>query len=350
MKNNRGITLIALVVTIIILIILAGVSVNLLFGENGIILKAKESKETHEIAAILEKLELLKVPIQVDKQIVTVDDYLKQLENPNIADFSISDIEIVDENNVYIIVNEKYKFSLVYEANGNLKIEHEGKIEGIVDTVLPQEAIIEITGETTVTTLPATLNVKVTHVDNESGVNIEQCKYILNTSSDNLGTEASSYEKTFDPAEESIPVELAVAGNYYLHILTVDNKGNAKETIEGPITVTATYHTHTGSSSKNGGCYTTPKYHSHGSSCYTTETYSENGGCSGKGHSVSGKLVDWVANPYYSDYCNSCNHWCGNYDKTKQVLTCKISTSTPIKYDLGCKKTEDTIDGYAITY
>lgn len=37
MKNQKGITIITLVVTIIILIILAGVSINMLFGERGII-------------------------------------------------------------------------------------------------------------------------------------------------------------------------------------------------------------------------------------------------------------------------------------------------------------------------
>ena len=45
MKNNKGITLVALVVIIIVLIILAGISINLLLGDNGLITKAKESKK-----------------------------------------------------------------------------------------------------------------------------------------------------------------------------------------------------------------------------------------------------------------------------------------------------------------
>ena len=44
MKNNKGITLVALVVTIVILLILAGVSINLVLGNNGIIAKAKEAQ------------------------------------------------------------------------------------------------------------------------------------------------------------------------------------------------------------------------------------------------------------------------------------------------------------------
>ena len=43
-SNQRGITLIALVVTIVVLLILAGVSINALFGNNGIIEKAKEAQ------------------------------------------------------------------------------------------------------------------------------------------------------------------------------------------------------------------------------------------------------------------------------------------------------------------
>jgi hypothetical protein len=44
-SKNKGITLIALVVTIIVLLILAGVTVNMLFGENGIINQAQNSKQ-----------------------------------------------------------------------------------------------------------------------------------------------------------------------------------------------------------------------------------------------------------------------------------------------------------------
>ena len=44
LKNKKGITLVALVVTIVVLLILAGVSINLVLGNNGIIAKAKEAQ------------------------------------------------------------------------------------------------------------------------------------------------------------------------------------------------------------------------------------------------------------------------------------------------------------------
>ena len=49
-NKNRGITLIALVITIIVLLILAGVTIAALSGDNGILTKAKEAKEKTEQA------------------------------------------------------------------------------------------------------------------------------------------------------------------------------------------------------------------------------------------------------------------------------------------------------------
>ena len=43
-KDTRGITLVALVITIVVLLILVGISINLVLGDNGIITKAKEAR------------------------------------------------------------------------------------------------------------------------------------------------------------------------------------------------------------------------------------------------------------------------------------------------------------------
>ena len=44
LKKQKGITLIALVVTIVVLLILAGVTISLLLDENGIIAKSKDAR------------------------------------------------------------------------------------------------------------------------------------------------------------------------------------------------------------------------------------------------------------------------------------------------------------------
>lgn len=58
LKGQKGITLVALVVTIVVLIILAGVSIALVLGDNGIVTKAKESANEHQNATINEQKEM----------------------------------------------------------------------------------------------------------------------------------------------------------------------------------------------------------------------------------------------------------------------------------------------------
>lgn len=57
-QKQKGITLIALVITIIILIILAGVAINLSLGENGLFNKAKYAKEQYQMEAIKEQIQI----------------------------------------------------------------------------------------------------------------------------------------------------------------------------------------------------------------------------------------------------------------------------------------------------
>ena len=59
LKNTKGITLIALVVTIIVLLILAGVSIAMLTGNNGILTQGKRAKEEQAHAAVKEGIMLL---------------------------------------------------------------------------------------------------------------------------------------------------------------------------------------------------------------------------------------------------------------------------------------------------
>ena len=58
LKNTKGITLIALVVTIIVLLILAGVSIAMLTGNNGVLTQAKSAKENTRVGEVQEKVKL----------------------------------------------------------------------------------------------------------------------------------------------------------------------------------------------------------------------------------------------------------------------------------------------------
>lgn len=65
--KNKGITLIALVITIVVLIILAGVVLNLGLGENGIFNKAKFASESYANEEEREKLEIAKSANEIDR-------------------------------------------------------------------------------------------------------------------------------------------------------------------------------------------------------------------------------------------------------------------------------------------
>ena len=58
MDYKRGISLVALVITVIVMLILAGISYNAIFGDNGVISQAMKSKENTENAAVVELMEL----------------------------------------------------------------------------------------------------------------------------------------------------------------------------------------------------------------------------------------------------------------------------------------------------
>ena len=49
LRKQRGITLIALVVTIVVLLILAGVSINILFGDSGLIKRSQDAQHHGKI-------------------------------------------------------------------------------------------------------------------------------------------------------------------------------------------------------------------------------------------------------------------------------------------------------------
>ena len=58
MRSQKGITLIALVITIIVLLILAGVSIAMLTGQNGVLTRATDAKEDTAVAEAVERINM----------------------------------------------------------------------------------------------------------------------------------------------------------------------------------------------------------------------------------------------------------------------------------------------------
>ena len=86
--TNKGITLIALVITIIILLILAGITMNALTGENGLFKRAKEADNLTRLGKAKETLETLSGEYQIGKYVEDWNDleaFLKgKLGNENV--------------------------------------------------------------------------------------------------------------------------------------------------------------------------------------------------------------------------------------------------------------------------
>ena len=124
-KEMRGITLIALVITIVIIMILAGVTISLVVGNNNLFDKAKSTQKIQTVASIKEALELEKVDIQVESKKVDLDTYLEQISTGK-KNYNLSSKEKVDEKNAEIIVNDEYKFLVKDKENGDVEIIYDG--------------------------------------------------------------------------------------------------------------------------------------------------------------------------------------------------------------------------------
>lgn len=96
LKNKNAITLIALVVTIVVLLILAGVSINLILDNNGIIAKAKDARKEYGQAKINEQAEL-------DNASYFIDDATGANEPKIVEPENIADWEYVEENGTITI-------------------------------------------------------------------------------------------------------------------------------------------------------------------------------------------------------------------------------------------------------
>ncbi len=140
--TQNGITLIALVITIIILLILAGIVLNLTLGEHGILKRASKAGEQYKISEILEKLELEKVDLYARKngEVPSLQEYINHLINKGII--TSADVTDIDDNNKNIVV-EGHLFLVEKEASGNIKITYQGKPDNT-----PRIANLQVTGTT----------------------------------------------------------------------------------------------------------------------------------------------------------------------------------------------------------
>ena len=108
-KEMKGITLVALVVTIVVLLILAGVSINAVVGDNGIIKKAQQSANLSKEAEAKEVINRAILEFSLSKGYETLKDFLQtKIENgtiDNVEDNSDGTLKIW--KNGYFVDNVK---------------------------------------------------------------------------------------------------------------------------------------------------------------------------------------------------------------------------------------------------
>ena len=107
LKTNKGITLIALVITIIVLLILAGVSIAMLTGENGILTRANDASDDSKRAEISDK-------VNMAIQSAYADAVVESTTSPS--------IDVTNLETIYSSDNEGETFDI---TDGNLNADSE---------------------------------------------------------------------------------------------------------------------------------------------------------------------------------------------------------------------------------
>ena len=130
MRQEKGITLIALVITIIVLLILAAVSVSTLTGENGILIKGSNAKIETEHASVLEQLrmKLYEKSLDIENKQTEIE-YLKAekiIKEPEVAErgkqASTNDgLALASETEIKYIVEVKKLVPNLSTGKGNLE-------------------------------------------------------------------------------------------------------------------------------------------------------------------------------------------------------------------------------------
>ena len=138
-NDSKGITLIALVVTIVVLLILAGVAISMLTGENGIINQALQAKEQNEIAEEKEKLELAAQASKTKTEWgeITEENLTAELD----TNIGSGKYNLDKDVKLYVVTYTESKRSYYIDENGKVGevVEREGLKVGDYINYIPDE-------------------------------------------------------------------------------------------------------------------------------------------------------------------------------------------------------------------
>ena len=197
LRRNKGITLIALVVTIIVLLILAGISISMLTGQNGILNRATTAKTQTENSQVDEMVKFSAMEALANGNGKITEDLLTEALNKNLG-----------SGNYTLTGNETYGWTIVanekkYNINGNGSITEKGKeisectwkeINALAKEIAKDSTITKDTG-----TVTKTINGKnyTATVGDKKTITIDEKDYtvrILGFNHDTLADGQTAYE------------------------------------------------------------------------------------------------------------------------------------------------------------
>lgn len=144
-KKQKGITLIALVITIVILLILAGISINMLSGKDGILNRAKDAREKNDIATDIEtiKMEYLEFLIEISPETATINKFLEYLEKDKgyFVDYGDKNVEL--NGRLYTVKLEGKELIVEYFKKATVNSKNLPKITNL--NVVVDKNSVEVT-------------------------------------------------------------------------------------------------------------------------------------------------------------------------------------------------------------
>ena len=152
LNNKKGITLIALVVTVVVLIILAGVSINAVLGDNGIIKKANQAASVTKEAEVKEAINRTILEFYLTNDYETLEDFLKAKAEDGSIDSVTKNADgtlTVKKGNYSVTVENKTNSSNGSSSGGNTGEETQtpeitvGEIKVVADSTGTGSAITD---------------------------------------------------------------------------------------------------------------------------------------------------------------------------------------------------------------
>ena len=135
LKKEKGITLIALVITILVLLILAGIAISMVVGNNGIMNKTTTAVEEHRNATAEEEIALAWANCEVDYNVGKAGDYTVKradyytVENLNkylVGKGTVSEINYVEDGESTVTYTSSTDVNITEQA---FKVDENGKVK-----------------------------------------------------------------------------------------------------------------------------------------------------------------------------------------------------------------------------